>query len=77
MAIPNLELSEPFMMTDLGLVEISMFAAQTVAAKPRKAPMSCSPGPPPVLGEPGQCRSSWSAPASHVFADWADGRLGG
>ena len=76
MALPKLlELSEPFMLTDLGPAELLTFAAQTVVAKPAAVPNVVLPG---SAGQAGQASVVFLADsASDVFADLADGRLGG
>ena len=63
------------MMTDLGPGEILTFAAQTVVAKPAAVPNVVLPGSSGLAGQASVVFLSESA--SDVFADLADGRLGG
>jgi polyisoprenyl-teichoic acid--peptidoglycan teichoic acid transferase len=75
MAIPKLlELSEPFMMTDLGPAELLTFAAQTIATKKAAIPNVVAPGSPGWAGQASVVFLSDSAPL--LFGDLADGRLG-
>jgi polyisoprenyl-teichoic acid--peptidoglycan teichoic acid transferase len=75
LAIPKLlELSEPFMMTDLGPAELLTFAAQTMATKKAAIPNVVAPGSAGWAGQASVVFLSDSAP--RVFRDLADGRLG-
>ncbi|MET0567041.1 MAG: LCP family protein [Acidimicrobiia bacterium] len=75
LAIPKLlELSEPFMMTDLGPAELLTFAAQTIAAKKAAIPNVVAPGSPGWAGQASVVFLADSAP--RIFRDLADGRLG-
>jgi LCP family protein required for cell wall assembly len=75
MAIPRLlELSEPFMMTDLGPAELLTFAAQTITTKKDAIPNVVAPGSPGWAGQASVVFLSGSAP--RLFRDLADGRLG-
>jgi LCP family protein required for cell wall assembly len=75
LAIPKLlELSEPFMMTDLGPAELLTFAAQTIATKKAAIPNVVAPGSPGWAGSASVVFLSDSV--SELWADLADGRLG-
>ena len=75
LAIPKLlELSEPFMMTDLGPAELLTFAAQTIATKKAAIPNVVAPGSPGWAGQASVVFLADSAP--RLFRDLADGRLG-
>ncbi|HEX2420369.1 MAG TPA: LCP family protein [Acidimicrobiia bacterium] len=75
MAIPKLiELSGPFMMTDLGPAELLTFAAQTIATKQEAIPNVVAPGSAGMAGQASVVFLSDSAP--RLFRDLADGRLG-
>jgi LCP family protein required for cell wall assembly len=75
-SIPGLmELSEPFMMTDLNAQELLTFAALTIASNPEWIPNVVAPGGSGWAGSASVVHLSDSA--SELWADLADGRLGG
>lgn len=74
-ALPRLmELSEPFMMTDMDAQQLLTFSASTLTADPKKIPNVVAPGSPGWAGSASVVFLSDSV--SELWADLADGRLG-